>query len=93
MYRDKNFNIYAGENDTYIIHNTRKKFQEGHTHLRNFKTCKYIIDIAKHKSIPRTFSKRIIDSIIRISDDETYIKKLTHYKNNKKKKDPYINKR
>ena len=93
VYRDKNFNVYAGDDDTYVIHNMRKEFKNGHTHVRKFKTCKFIIDLAKHKSIPRTSSTRIIDSIIRISDDETYITKLMNYKKNKKKKDPYINRR
>lgn len=91
-YRKKNFNVYSGDDDTYIIHNMSKKFEDGHTHVRNFKTCKYIIDLSIHKSIPRNSPPRVIESLIRIADDDNYIQRLKKFRNNKKKKLRYNNK-
>ena len=62
-----------------IIHNMDKRFEEGHTHVKNFKTAKFIIDLAIHKSIPHHLNIRILESIYRISDDNEYrnsIKKI-----------------
>ena len=75
--RYRQFNIYKMGNNDFIIHNTKKEFSEGHTHITNFKTAKYLINLAIHKSFPeRTLSNRLIDSIIRISTDNAYINNL-----------------
>ena len=39
----KYFNIYSDNKDHFIIHNMRKKFAEGHTHIDNYKAAKYVI--------------------------------------------------
>lgn len=75
VYRKKNYNIYGFE-DEYIIHNMDKRFEEGHTHVKNFKTAKFIIDLAIHKSIPHHLNIRILESLYRISDDDTYRKNI-----------------
>ena len=77
VYSQRQFNIYKMGNNDFIIHNTKKEFSEGHTHITNFKTAKYLINLAIHKSFPeRTLSNRLIDSIIRISTDNAYINNL-----------------
>ena len=73
VYKKKQFTIYSDLSGNYIIHNTNKKFAEGHTHIRNYKTAKFIVDLTFHKSIPKKkLSTYLYDSIIRISNDNVY---------------------
>lgn len=80
IYKKRNFNIYDSGKDQYIIHNTNHEFSSHHTHVRNFKTCKFIIDLAIHKTIPKHLSNYLIISLIRLSDDCDYIEKLNKMK-------------
>lgn len=75
VYRRKEFLVirkYTG----YIIINTKKTFKKGHTHIKNYNMAKTIIDLVKNKKIPKSKNKYIIDSLIRLSNDKEYIKKL-----------------
>ena len=73
VYKKKQFAIYSDLSGSYIIHNTNKEFAEGHTHIKNYKTAKFIVDLAFHKSIPKKkLSTYLYDSIIRISNDNIY---------------------
>lgn len=73
VYRKKNFTVYSNLKHGFIIHNTHKPFEIGHTHINNFNTAKYIINIALHKSVPYHTSNYILESITRVSEDENYI--------------------
>ena len=75
VYRKKNYNIYSFDNE-YIVHNMDMKFEEGHTHIKNFKTAKFIIDLAIHKSIPHNLNSYLLKSLIRISNDTVYKEKI-----------------
>ena len=75
VYRKKNYNIYSFENE-YIVHNMDIKFENGHSHIKNFKTAKFIIDLAIHKSIPHHLNSYLLESLIRISDDQEYKNKI-----------------
>lgn len=78
VYSKKYFKIYRVDNtNDYIIHNTKKDFKSGHTHIRNYGTAKYILNLAFHKSIPKKhINNYLLNSIIRISLDESYIAKI-----------------
>ncbi len=76
IFKKANFNIYSDHDGTYIIHNTNKDFFKGHTHLKEFGTAEYLVNLALHKSIPKRNLKYFIESLIRISTDEEYIDKL-----------------
>lgn len=71
LYKKREFRIY-GNNDEYIIHNSKKEFSDGHTHINNYKTAKWLIDLAIHKSIPNRKKRYFLESLIRISTDNTY---------------------
>lgn len=75
IYRKRNFNIYNAGN-RFIVHNTKMEFSNGHTHIRNFSTAKFIIELSLHKSIPKHLSNYLIISLIRINTDEEYKDKL-----------------
>lgn len=82
----KYFNIYSDSNGSYIVHNTHKDFSNGHTHLKNYDTAKYIIYLALYKRLPKKnhLSKYLVDSVIRISDDKVYIQKMKQFKKSMK---------
>ena len=86
----KNYDIYQAGNE-YIIHNNRKEFSEGHTHIRNYKTAIFIVKLAIHKSMPHHLYKYFIVSLSRITDDENYKTKLLEFINNTSKKQTYAN--
>lgn len=95
VYRKKNYRIYdVGEE--FVIHNTSYDFESHHTHINNFKTCKYIIDLCLHKTVPYHLSDYLLISILRLSDDEEYKSKIRKVlEENKRRRqyryNPYIN--
>ena len=86
--RIQHFNIYSDSNGSYIVHNTRKEFSEGHTHINNFNTAKYITYLALYKRLPKKghLSLYLIESVIRISDDSHFINKMNDFKNRELRK-------
>lgn len=88
IYKKGDFNIYQFDNE-YVVHNTKKEFKVGHTHIKNFKTAKFIIDLCIHKSIPHHLNLYLLGSLVRLSNDEEYkrkIRELIKVKENKEKK-------
>ena len=79
----KFFNIYSNFKNGYIIHNTHKPFETGHTHINNYKTAKYIAYLALNKKLPKYnhLSNYLYESLIRISTDKKYINKIQELKN------------
>lgn len=76
IYKRKEFQIYSN-NVEYIIYNRKKKFEEGHTHIRNYNTAKFLINLAIHKTIPnKKLNKYLYTSLIRITDDKNYKEKI-----------------
>ena len=86
IYKKRNFNVYDAGSDQYIIHNNRYEYDNHHTHIRSFKTCKFLIDLVIHRSIPKHLSDYLITSLIRISndEDEDYLSKLYDMKSSSK---------
>lgn len=84
------FQVKAG----YIAYNTKKTFEEGHTHLRNFNAAKKAIDLVLNKKIPKSTNGYYLTSLIRLTNDEDYIEKieeLIEVRVQKGKKDKYYN--
>ena len=76
IYRKKNYNIYKIGKGNFIVHNTSKKFEKGHTHINNYNAAKTVIYLSMNSIVPKHLSKYLIESIIRISTDTQYIDKL-----------------
>ncbi|HBG3789803.1 hypothetical protein VXC74_13490 [Clostridioides difficile] len=93
IYEKKEYIIIKSKNG-YIVYNTNKKFEEGHTHLKSYNAAKTVIDLAIRKKIPRSNSIYFITSLKRISNDMNYIKsinKLMDIRSDKGLKEKYIN--
>lgn len=75
VYKKRNYVIYSNR-EGFIIHNKNKDFQNGHSHINNFSTAKYLIDLSIHSRIPNRESLYFIESLIRISNDSDYKSRL-----------------
>lgn len=60
----------------FIVHNTAKPFQEGHTHVYLYKEAKRIVHHAYRRTIPECYNARFIESLIRVSNNAHFIEKL-----------------
>lgn len=95
IYERKEFMIFKVR-DGYIVYNSKKSFQEGHTHLKHFEAAKTAIDLVIRKKIPKSTQEYYLMSLIRLSEDDCYknkIKELIQLRTKKGKKDKYYNSR
>ena len=93
IYEKKEFMIFQVK-EGYVVYNTKKSFQEGHTHLKHFEAAKTAIDLVINKKIPRSTHSYYLTSLIRLSVDNDYIDKineLIEVRIKKSKKDKYYN--
>lgn len=79
IYRSKQYIILKVKNG-YIVQNTKKKFEEGHTHVRNYNLAKKMIHWSKNNELPNTKNKYILESLYRISNDCKYREELKNEK-------------
>ena len=70
----------------YVVYNTKKEFEEGHTHLKSYKMATTLIDNCIKKKKPNSTNVYIITSHIRVSKDEKYIEMLEGLLDTKKSK-------
>lgn len=66
------------EGNDFVVYNTKKKFTKGHVHVKSFKIGRTLIDLAIKKKLPK--NPYLALSLMRISNDEEYIKKLKELK-------------
>lgn len=77
IYKNKQYCIYSNGRDAYIVHNKNKDFEIGHTHIANYHTAKYIINLSLHNTIPnKNIGNYLLESLIRISDNDDYVQKI-----------------
>lgn len=80
----KNEYIIIKVSKGFVIINRRKRFEEGHTHIRNYKTAKYLVDLAIHNSMPHNLSPYLLTSLTRITENEDYKRRILDLIANKK---------
>lgn len=92
IYGKYGYSIYKSTECGIIAHNTGKEFANGHTHVNNVKTAKYLIDMCHYKRIPRHLSIYLLVSLLRLSDDGEYQNKISALIEEKKqRKQTYYN--
>lgn len=89
IYTKKQFDVYKSD-DGYVIHNREMK-DFAHSHLDNYKTCLYLIDLSLSKKLPQHLPRYLIVSLLRINSDEKYVRKIQELLDNKKEKAHYYN--
>ena len=75
IFQRKEYSIYKAK-DGYIIHNTNGDFRKHHTHVRSFNKAKSLVDLCIRKKLPDTPRAWEIQSLLRISNNQTYKNKL-----------------
>lgn len=79
----------------YIVYNTKKEFENGHTHLQSFEMSKTVIDNSINKKRPKTNNLYLLESHIRVTNDGKYkrlLEEILDAKTNKSKDHKYYNK-
>lgn len=83
IYEKGQFIILEGDTQ-YILFNKHKGFDNGHTHLKNYKTALWLIKLAEHRSMPHHISLYLLESLIRVSEDEIYVRHLKELQESKR---------
>lgn len=81
--------IYQHKNGHYIIHNSNKRFEDGHTHLRSKRRSYEVAENTIKKHFPRHWSNYFIESMIRLTEDELFEKRLKKLREVRKGKERY----
>ena len=74
MYEKRVYNFQSKK--WLYAYNTKKAFKDGHTHLRCFRSAKTAIDLVIRKKIPKSTELYYLTSLIRLSEDNTYISQI-----------------
>ncbi len=93
IYERKEFIIFQVK-EGYIAYNTKKEFENGHTHLKHFDAAKKAIDLVINKKIPKSTNVYYLTSLIRLTNDENYVEKINELidvRIKKGKKEKYYN--
>ena len=80
----------------YIVYNTKKDFENGHTHLQSFEMSRTLIDNSIRKKRPKTNNTYLIESHIRVTKDIKYkqiLEEMLESKKNTTKDNKYNNRR
>lgn len=91
----QHFVIFQVKNG-WIVYNTRKKFTEGHTHIRNKNSAIAAAEFVHHQKIPRRCGFYYLKSLIRLTEDTKYATKIVQLietRKDKNQKQQYINNR
>lgn len=81
--------IYQHRNGHFILHNTKKSFNKGHTHLKSRQRSYEVAENVIKKHFPLHWSNYFIESMIRLTTDEKFIERLEHLRETRKGKDKY----
>ncbi len=97
VYSEGEYNIYmqyGKKGKGYIVHNTKKSFKDGHSHIKSFNTAKLIICLCRNRRVPHHLNKYLLMSLYRVSNDNEYREKinilLVNKTNNQKQKRHFV---
>lgn len=62
----------------FIVYNTAKLWENGHTHVQNLKMCRTIINLVLSEKIPKSNDTWLLESILRVtsSSQKNYRREL-----------------
>ena len=75
----------------YIVINTKKQFEEGHTHIRTYEQALYLVDCILKNKIPKKCNKYFLESLIRLATNKKYIEQVQARLNGDKQFNSYHN--
>jgi hypothetical protein len=80
IYQDKSFRIVrvgSRRKPGFIVINTKKGFEKGHSHINNYNMCKHIIWCVKNDYIDEKLNTYLLKSLVRVSNNKEYQTKVT----------------
>lgn len=79
------------ESNEYIVYNMKKRWEEGHTHIRTYKQAQYLVDCILGKKIPKKTNKYFLISLKRLAKDKKYQEQLQNRIDGIYRKNQYYN--
>lgn len=89
VYEKNGYKIYATGKKEYVVHNSNVTKEFLHSHVRNIKSAKLIIELSFNEKIRGDLPIYLMESVIRLSDNEEFkenYRRVKEQKINKKKK-------
>lgn len=83
--------LYSPERNNYTVYNTRKEWENGHTHINSLKQAKYLIDCCIKYKVPEKVNKYFLVSLTRITNDKKYKERIQRKIDNIASKQNYYN--
>lgn len=77
IYSKHQFKIYTAHGGQYVVHNSQKSFKDGHTHVYDYSTARYLVFLAYNMKLPKRLPQRLLVSLLRVSRDKDYTQKLS----------------
>lgn len=92
VFRKDHYIIYYNtHNENYIVYNTNKLWEDGHTHINSLKQAHYLVDCCINYKVPDKVNKYFLVSLIRLSKDKKYIDRIERKIYNIENKQKYYN--
>ena len=70
----------------FIVYNTKKEWENGHSHLKSFKAAKTAINLVQKGKMPRSRGFYYLTTLQRIATDKKYIARIEQLKTTRKEK-------
>lgn len=83
--------LYSDERKNYTVYNTKKEWNEGHTHMNGYKQAVYLIDCELKRKVPEKVNKYFLVSLTRITRDKKYRERIQRKIDNIQAKQKYYN--
>jgi hypothetical protein len=85
IYRKGEF-IILKVSEGFIVYNTKKEWENGHSHLKSLKAAKTAINLVQKGKLPRSRGFYYLTTLQRISTEEKYIERIEQLKQTRKEK-------
>lgn len=85
IYRKDEF-IILKVSEGFIVYNTKKEWENGHSHLKSFKAAKTAINLVQKGKLPKSRGFYYLTTLQRISTEEEYIERIEQLKQTRKER-------
>lgn len=92
VYSKKYMQVFKNEyKEEYVVYNSKKQWEDGHTHIHTYKQALYLVDCILKSKIPKKTNKYFLVSLLRLAKDKHYIQQITNILEGNEAKQVYIN--
>ena len=92
VYTKKYMYIFKNEyKEEYVVYNSKKQWEDGHTHIHTYKQALYLVNCILNNKIPKKTNKYFLVSLLRLAKDKKYKEQLQQILDGKEAKQAYVN--